>query len=124
MSASKTVLLVDDELDILETVGSYLEKSGYRVIKASDGLAAREQASKMRPDLIVLDLMLPGMNGWKVCQEIKLDPALKTTPVILLSAMIQQDSEAEKGIDQADYFMTKPYHLEELGRQVARLLAR
>jgi DNA-binding response OmpR family regulator len=124
MSDPKTILLVDDEKDILETIGGYLENHGYRVIKAEDGLVALRQAAAERPDLVVLDLMLPGKNGWKVCQEIKLDPSLRSTPVILLSAMIQQDSEAEKGVDMADYFMTKPYHLEELGRHIARLTSR
>lgn len=116
-----TILVVDDEEPILELLRFNLEKEGYLVCAAKDGAEALERVEKEHPDLVVLDLMLPGMDGLEVCRRIRLIPKYQQIPIIMLTAkgeVIDKVLGLELG---ADDYMTKPFSPREL---VARIKAR
>ena len=113
----KTVLIVDDEQAIIDILVYNLEKEGYNVIEANDGITAVDVALEKRPDLILLDIMLPKMDGLTVCQRVK---SVVNIPIILLTA---KDEEVDKivGLELgADDYITKPFSVREL---VARVKA-
>jgi CheY-like chemotaxis protein len=85
--AKKYVLIVDDDPDLVETVSMMLEDKGYEVGKAYDGVEGKEAIKKRRPDLLVLDVMMPRKDGYKLCAELKADSATRDIPVILLTAV-------------------------------------
>jgi CheY-like chemotaxis protein len=106
---SKKILIVDDEPDILKIVIFRLKTKGYQTISATSGENALQLLAGDRPDLIILDLRLPGINGDEVCRKIKSDERLKDIPVILLTASTGQDIEKlSKGIGAVD-FIRKPF---------------
>ncbi|POR02307.1 ArsR family transcriptional regulator [Alkalispirochaeta sphaeroplastigenens] len=114
------VLIVEDEPDILELVRYNLEKEGFSVRGVSSGEAALNQVRKAPPDLIVLDLMLPGVNGWEVCRELKQDVLYRSIPVVMLTARTE-DSDVVAGLEVgADDYVTKPFNPKVL---MARLRA-
>lgn len=116
-----TVLIVDDETHIVELVKFNLEKEGYRALVARDGLEAYNKAKKDKPDLIILDVMLPGMDGFEVCRMIQKDAEICDTPIIMLTA---RSEEIDKilGLEiGADDYITKPFSPREL---IARVKAR
>ncbi len=117
------VLLVEDHADLAETVGEYLEATGYRVDYAADGLIAMHLASQNRYDLIVLDVMLPGMDGIRVCQHLR-EVAGLTLPIIMLTARDQLDNKLEGFSAGADDYLVKPFDLPELEARIAALLRR
>src|SRR3989338_2866833 len=105
----ETILVVEDESNILELVKYNLEEAGYRVLASSRGDSGLEQARKQKPDLLVLDLMLPGMNGIEITKILKQDEKTTHIPIIILTAKAQ---EADKivGLELgADDYMTKPF---------------
>ena len=115
------ILVVDDEVTLLETLSYNLKKQGYEVEMASDGPTALELARSNHPDLIVLDIMLPGMDGFEVCREIRKD---MNTPVLMLTA---RDDEIDRvvGLEVgADDYLTKPFSMRELLARVKALLRR
>jgi DNA-binding response OmpR family regulator len=104
---SKTILLIDDEESILELLKHRISNAGYKVETASDGHEALTLARELNPDLIVLDIMLPGIDGYKICQMLKFDEAYQHIPIILLSAR-GQDSDKEIGLRTgADRYLVK-----------------
>jgi DNA-binding response OmpR family regulator len=103
-----SVLVVDDETDIREAVSELLSEEGYRVIDARDGAEALRKARAFHPDVVLLDLMMPGMSGWDFCAERKNDPELERIPVIVLSALGRVP-----GIDAVGY-LQKPFEFREL----------
>ena len=107
--AFQTVLIVDDEAHIVEVVHDYLKRAGYRVLTACDGQTALTLARHERPDLIVLDLMLPGgMDGLDVCRRLRQDPALTNVPIIMLTARTEE-TDRLIGLELgADDYVTKP----------------
>jgi len=116
-----TVIVVDDEEPILELLRFNLEKEGYRVLLAKDGQEALDCVEKEQPDLMILDLMLPGMDGLEVCRRIRLIPKYQQLPIIMLSAkgeVLDKVLGLELG---ADDYMTKPFSPREL---LARIKAR
>lgn len=118
---AEKIVVVDDELSLLETVAYNLRKQGYEVETAGDGLNALTLIRNTRPDLIVLDLMLPGMDGFEVCREIRKE---MTTPVLMLTA---RDDEIDRvvGLEVgADDYLTKPFSMRELLARVKALLRR
>ena len=120
---SKKILLVDDEENIVTVVEARLEGNGYDVITAYDGQEALAKARNEHPDLIILDVMLPKIDGFKVCRMLKSDEKFKHIPIILLSARTQ-DSDVEVGKQQgADAYITKPFQQEILLGKVRELLA-
>lgn len=117
----RKILVVDDEQKIVELVRLYLEKDGYRVLTAYDGLQALELARQKRPDLIVLDLMLPGMDGLDVCRILQ---AESEVPIIMLTARTT-DEDKLIGLELgADDYITKPFSPRELVARVRVVLRR
>jgi DNA-binding response OmpR family regulator len=118
---SETVLLVDDERSIVEPLRFHLEREGYTVIAAYDGEEALSKARDEDPDLIVLDIMLPKLDGWEVCRILRQE---STTPIIMLTAR-DEDTSKVLGLDLgADDYLTKPFSFQELLARVRALLRR
>jgi len=118
------VLVVEDDKDIAELIAHYLQRAGHSVETAASGTAGLTRAKEAAPDLIVLDLMLPGMDGLLVCQALRGDPATASIPIILLSAKAQT-GDLKSGMDAgADDYVTKPFEPLELIDRVNALLSR
>ncbi len=115
------ILLVDDELDLAEVTKMRLESSGYEVMAVASGEEAFTFLQKDIPDLILLDLLLPGVQGEEVCKKLKCDDRLKTIPVILLTASAGDIPKVAKEVG-ADDFIMKPYEPEELLDKIKKLL--
>ncbi len=110
----KKILLVDDEPDIVAMTVMRLEASGYEVVTAGDGNSGYESAKTEKPDLIILDLMLPDMDGYQVCRLLKFDEQFKNIPIIMLTAKSQREDKEWGEKVGADLYMTKPYDAKEL----------
>jgi DNA-binding response OmpR family regulator len=120
-TSSRTILVVDDEPRIVELARDYLEHAGFRVITASDGRAALDSARRDRPDLVVLDLGLPGLDGLDVTRELRRDGSM---PIVMVTA---RDDEVDKllGLELgADDYLTKPFSPRELVARVKAVLRR
>lgn len=116
------ILVVDDEPNVCELVRIYLEREGFGVLVAHDGLAALSTIEEERPDLVVLDLMLPGLDGWKVCE--KLRSCGNKVPIIMLSAK-GEEMDRILGLELgADDYVTKPFSPMELVARIRALLRR
>ena len=121
---NKKVLIVDDDPDIVKLVQNRLVKEGYQTVFANDGKSALEAACSQKPDLIILDVMMPPPNGFQVCRTLKDDPQLRSIPVILLTAK-GTDSDKFWGVEAgADSYLTKPYDHKELLDKVHEFLDR
>jgi two-component system alkaline phosphatase synthesis response regulator PhoP len=122
---SKTVLVVDDETQIVEICRDYLTAAGFTVLTATDGTRGLAVARHERPDLIVLDLMLPGLDGLDVCRELRRDSSgLAAVPIIMLTARVEE-SDKLVGLELgADDYMTKPFSPRELVARVRTVLRR
>lgn len=108
MSNYRTVLIADDEPDILEILKYNLEKEGYQVIAAKDGNEALDKAIKNRPDLIVLDMMMPKKNGMEVLELLRMQPAFKDTLIMFLTALSDETTQLKSFSTGADDYVTKP----------------
>ena len=118
------ILVVEDEKDIAELIAMYLTRAGHSVTTIASGSAAVSAVKSTSPDLIVLDLMLPGMDGLLVCQALRLAPATAAVPIIMLTAR-GEESERIAGLELgADDYVTKPFSPRELTARVAALLRR
>ena len=118
------VLVVEDDKDIADLIAHYLQKAGHTVDSAASGTAALRHVKDSAPDLILLDLMLPGMDGLLVCQTLRSDPATASIPIIMLTAR-GEESERVTGLELgADDYVTKPFSPRELIARVAALLRR
>ena len=116
------ILVIEDNADILEAIEVVLSLSKYSVQTLSGGEKVWEQISKIRPDLIILDVMMPKPDGYQLCKELKSNPITKQIPVMLLSAKSQK-SDIEQGyLAGADVYMTKPFQNEDLRKAVSGLL--
>jgi DNA-binding response OmpR family regulator len=119
-----TVLAVDDEPDILEIVKVNLELDGHEVVVAHSGAEALELVRRQPPDLVLLDIMMPGIDGWDVLARLKGDPDLEaaTVPVVMLTARTADDDRVRGGIEGAICYLTKPFLPNELCAEVNRAL--
>lgn len=118
------VLAVDDDPVIQRLLQVNLEMEGYEVALAGDGVEALERAREFRPDIVLLDIMMPRKDGWQVCAELKADPELSHVPVVFLSARAQDD-DLERGTDLgAEAYITKPFDPIDLLDLVAELTKR
>ncbi|PUA80302.1 response regulator transcription factor [Nocardioides currus] len=118
------ILVADDDVDIRELVEFKLTSLGHEVVAVADGMAAVRACQEQRPDLAVLDVMMPGLSGLDAVRLIRAETALADLPVILLTARAQE-SDVETGFDSgADDYITKPFSPRELAHRVAALLAR
>ncbi len=116
--------MVDDEAPIRLLCRVNLEAEGMEVLEAADGLAALEQARAQRPDVILLDVMMPGLDGWRVAEELLGDPATSAIPIVFLTARAElRDRERGLVVGGLDY-VTKPFDPVELAPLVQRVLAR
>ena len=119
---AKRILVVDDEQDLVVMISKALRYQGYEVITANDGQEGLEKAKTEKPDLIVLDLMLPRINGYKVCGLLKKDTRYAKIPVILFTAKANaEDIELGKKVG-ADAYITKPYERDALLSKIEELI--
>jgi two-component system phosphate regulon response regulator PhoB len=119
-----TILVIDDEKDLIELVRYNLEKDGFDVIAATDGQSGLDVVKKHRPDLVVLDLMMPGIDGLQICKQLRADPRTGRIPVIMLTA---KATEADRivGLELgADDYITKPFSPREVVARVKAVLRR
>jgi CheY-like chemotaxis protein len=116
------VLVVDDEPAILKVVGRRLELEGFRVLTAADGQEALAKVQAGGVDLVVLDLMMPVLDGYEVCARLKQDPDLRRIPVVILTAKTHERDERQAMACGADAYMRKPFHAEALLAKVRALL--
>ena len=110
----KKILIVDDEVDLVETVRFPLELEGYQVLVSHNGEDALNQARKEKPDLILLDLMLPKLDGYKVCRLLKFDEKYKHIPILMLTAKTQEKDKILVKETGADEYITKPFEMDYL----------
>lgn len=118
---AKTILVVDDEVKIVEVVTSYLENSGYKVVSALNGGQALEVFEKVRPSLVILDLMLPDMTGEEICQKLR---RISRVPIIMLTAKVDEEDILNGLHLGADDYVTKPFSPRQLVARVEALLRR
>jgi len=122
MAEQQTILVVDDDRFNVTLMRELCQSAGYRVLEAHDGFEALRLARQEMPDLMLLDLMMSGKNGFEVCQEIRGDPATSGMPVIIVTAMDDLDSKM-RGIELgADDYVTKPFRLFELQQRIRSVL--
>jgi two-component system alkaline phosphatase synthesis response regulator PhoP len=114
----KKILVVDDEVDLVETVRFSLEMEGFNVLVSYNGEDALSQARKEKPDLILLDLMLPKLDGYKVCRLLKFDEKYKHIPILMLTAKTQEKDKALGMETGADEYITKPFEMDYLMEKV------
>ncbi|WP_029462440.1 response regulator transcription factor [Serpentinimonas barnesii] len=118
----KTLLIVDDEPNILLSLEFLMKREGYQVHLARDGVEALEAIAALRPDLVLLDVMMPRKTGFEVCQEVRANEALKSTRILMLTAK-GRDTDVAKGLALgADAYMTKPFSTKELVEKVRQML--
>jgi DNA-binding response OmpR family regulator len=121
---TQRILVVDDDREIVRLVRAYLEQAGYRVSAAYDGDTALHILRRDRPDLMVLDLMLPNRDGWEVTRILRNDPGLAGTPIIMLTARVE-DQDKVVGLEiGADDYVTKPFNPREVVARVRAVLRR
>ena len=120
----KKILLVDDEVDLVETVRFPLEMEGYHVLVSYNGEDALNQARKENPDLILLDLMLPKLDGYKVCRLLKFDERYKHIPILMLTAKTQEKDKVLGMETGADEYITKPFEMDFLMEKVKEYLSK
>ena len=118
------VLIVDDEKDLLDLVRYHLEKDGFQCLQASDGLTALRLAREQRPGLLILDLMLPGLDGLDICRQLRRDPMTASLPIIMLTAKAAEVDRVVGLEVGADDYMVKPFSPRELVARVKAILRR
>lgn len=121
---SQTVLIADDEPNIVISLEYLLQREGYRVLVARDGQEALDAAEQMHPDIVLLDVMLPKVSGFEVCQKLRENPALSRMRILMLTAK-GRDVEMSKGLALgADAYVTKPFSTQDLLAQIRAQLER
>jgi DNA-binding response OmpR family regulator len=115
------ILIVDDENDFIELLQYKLAGYGYELIVANDGVHALSQARTLKPNLILLDILLPDLDGLSVCEILRRQPATKKIPIIFMSALTG-DITKRTAFMQAEDFFTKPLDLNRLGKRISELL--
>ncbi len=115
------ILVVDDEPDIVETIRFVLESRGHKVIEARDGMEALDRARNMSPDIIFLDVMMPKLDGYKVCRMLKFDSQYRNIPIILLTARAGSRDISMGEEVGADEYLTKPFDIEKVVSLVEKL---
>lgn len=118
----KKILIVDDEVDLVETVRFPLEMEGFDTLVSYNGEDGLNQARKEKPDLIILDLMLPKLDGYKVCRLLKFDERYKDIPILMLTAKTQEKDKILGKETGADEYITKPFEMDYLLEKVKAYL--
>ena len=118
----RTIFIADDELDFVSTLRSRLEFEGFGVTTAADGKEALQRIMHEKPDLILLDIMMPAVNGYQVCRELKENSETSSIPIIMLTAKSQESDKFWGREAGADDYVTKPFDMEELLEKIGDLL--
>src|SRR3990172_4688022 len=121
---SERILIVDDDNDSLKLIGLMLQRHGYEVIAANAGNQGIAKATSESPDLIILDVMMPDMNGYEVCRRLRANPATQSIPIIMFTAKTLIDDKVAGFEAGADDYLTKPTHPAELASRVKTILQR
>jgi DNA-binding response OmpR family regulator len=122
---SQTILLVDDDESLRQVITQYLTQEGYRVIAAGNGADALKLFYSERPGAVLLDLMMPGMDGWEVYQKLKANETLQSIPVIVVTAKAQSiDKMLGLYIAKVDDYIAKPFSPQELVESIEKVLAK
>jgi DNA-binding response OmpR family regulator len=120
--AKAVILVADDDPEILSMVSIRLRKRGYEVLEAIDGNATLAAAREKKPDLIVLDVMMPGKNGWEVARELRHDDTTKEIGIVVLTAIGERMNEMTSPLYGADEFVDKPFEFADLEKKIAATL--
>jgi two-component system phosphate regulon response regulator PhoB len=124
MARRKKVLVVDDERDLVELIGMNLQRNGYEVVSANDGATGLDLARKNKPDLLILDVMMPGLSGQDVTRALKADPDTASIPIVMLTAKTEE-TDIIVGLSLgADDYVTKPFSMKVLLARVGAVLRR
>lgn len=124
MSIAKRVVCIEDEPEMIDLMKLILSRRGFQVMGAMGGREGLEAVQREKPDLVLLDLMMPDMDGWEVYQQMKADPELKSIPVIVVTAKAQSiDKILGLHIAKVDDYVTKPFGPQELLQSVERVLS-
>jgi two-component system alkaline phosphatase synthesis response regulator PhoP len=126
---AKKILIVDDDPDLVDAVSTILESKGYELVKAYGGVEGLKKAKAERPDLIILDVMMPDKDGYEVCKELKANEKYRSIPILLLTAVVSNIPTSrytqQMGMEtEADDFVDKPVEPKELVKRVEALLSR
>lgn len=120
---AKKILIVEDNIVILTMQKQIFEMEGYEIFTAQEGLDALKKVHHDQPDVVLLDVNIPGMNGFELCRQIKEDPNLSRIIVVMISAVYYSDEDAKKGMAMgADAYFTKPYENEVLQSKIRELI--
>lgn len=121
MPKAKTLLIVEDNLEFRELLRIILAKAGYRVLTAPNGLVGFEMARRERPDMVLLDLQMPQMDGYQTCRAIRAEPGIERTPIILISVLANPKDVIEGLKLGADDYINKPFDTQEVLARVGAL---
>ncbi len=117
-----TILVADDDPQILTMLGIRLAKRGYQVLEAADGLQTLAKARQHHPDLVLLDVMMPGKNGWEVAKELRADDDLRNVGIVMLTAIGERVNEMTSPLYGADAFVDKPFDFADLEAKIKKVL--
>lgn len=120
----KKILIVDDEADLVEILKSRFESMGYAVVSACDGQDALKKVRRDKPDLIILDIMMPRMDGHHICRVLKFDAKFRDIPIIMLTARGQEQDKITAQQVGADAYMTKPFDSKALLAKIEELIGK
>src|SRR5437868_6769663 len=119
-----TILIADDDPEILTMLSIRLQKKGYAVLEACDGLQTLQMARSHHPDLVLLDVMMPGKNGWEVARELRASAELSSTGIVMLTAIGEKVNEMTSPLYGADDFVNKPFDFADLEAKIAQVVAK
>jgi CheY-like chemotaxis protein len=122
MTKSASILVVDDDPEIVLMLNTRLTKRGYKVSTAADGRKAIEIAKRELPDVVLLDVMMPGKSGWEVARALKQDPVTQHVKIVMVSAIGEKTNEITAPIYGADAHVDKPFEFEQLERVITQLI--
>ena len=122
MTKPASILVVDDDPEIVALLSTRLGKRGYKVSTANDGNRAIELAKRERPDIVLLDVMMPGKSGWEVAKVLKHDPVTEHIKIVMVSAIGEKTNEITAPIYGADAHVDKPFEFEKLEKVISGLL--
>lgn len=122
MSDFKKILIVDDSITILEIVKKFIKNKSYEIMTANNGVSGLKIAQLEKPDVVLLDIMLPKMDGYTVCRKIKDDPQLSSTKVIMFSVKSDKESRDIANAAGADYFLMKETEMEKISQTIDSII--
>lgn len=122
MTKPARILVVDDDPEIVTMLSTRLEKRGYKILTASDGHTALDIAKKEQPDLVLLDVMMPGKSGWEVARTLKHDDDTKSIKIVMVTAIGEKTNELTSPLYGADAHVDKPFEFEKLERIISNLV--